>query len=973
MDGPVGAAAVVDPARTAYRVVSPALVGRSSELDQLAAALSAAPSVASVEGEAGIGKSRLLSELRGRPEVADCRFLMGVCRPIREPFPLGPIVEALRHAGGDLAGRTLSPVAGALRPLLPELAAVLPPSPDPLDDRGAERHRVFRGLVAVLAALGRAVLVLEDLHWTDEQTVDFLRYLVSDPPPELTVVVTYRAEEVGPDVRGLTAHLPERVALSRVTLGQLDQVRTGELAAAILGMERVTREFATYLAERSSGLPFAIEELLALMRARGTLVPRDSGWARRALDDLGVPHGIRDSVLERASRLSADARAVLETAATLQVPMPVSILLAAVPASTDSAAGLAEALRSGVLTESNGRVGYRHALAAQAVYEAIPLPRRSDLHGRAASALEGMQPVPLGQLAHHLRHTPRQDEWVIGAERAADQAIGLGNEDEAVNLLEDLLRTAAVHAAPRGRIAVKLGRAALEAARAATIVPLLSDVLDEDLPTSVRGELRFWMAMLMYLTGSDMRQYRQFVRAVGELAERPDLRVWAMVNLGIPMVPGVALSEHLEWLDRAQRAMADVTDRPLKVFLLGKTAMMLTTVGDPAWRRLRDEVLTLTDGQPRGRREVDAYGSISADACLSGHHDVAMALARSAVTGAAGCESRRPVMYARSTQLLVEYCAGAWHGLEDHELRELATELGDAGHHRTTVLSVAGSLALARGQLDDAHSLLSAALDQAHALGGTADLLPLPAAAMIRLCLSRGDAATAVIVALRTITELEATAIWTPAARVLPATVHALTVAGTPDRAHDLVGRFTENLRGLDAPLAPAAARHALGFLAAGDKLWDEAADHFAAAAQLYEPLQSPYEVAQAREHAARCLLEGGIGDGADNLRSAVATYRGLGASWDRDRAAGLARTHGVALPARHRGGTRGYGPDLSPRELDVARLAASGHTNQEIADQLCISINTVKKQIAAAMRKLSAPSRMALADRLTDRSDPLQ
>lgn len=96
----------------------------------------------------------------------------------QQPFPLGPLLDTLRDIGtGISAGGPLSPVTGALRPLLPELAGQLPPAPEPPEERAAERHRVFRALSELLGSLGEAVLVLEDLHWADEQTLAFLGYL----------------------------------------------------------------------------------------------------------------------------------------------------------------------------------------------------------------------------------------------------------------------------------------------------------------------------------------------------------------------------------------------------------------------------------------------------------------------------------------------------------------------------------------------------------------------------------------------------------------------------------------------------------------------------------------------------------------------------------------------------------------------------------------------------------------------------
>ncbi|MPZ93814.1 MAG: AAA family ATPase [Propionibacteriales bacterium] len=104
------------------RLVSPALVGRDAELESLVAAVLAPPTVVTLQGDAGLGKTRLVTELADRQELAAHRWAIGACSRIREPFPLGPVTEAIRGLGDGLAAATLSPVAGALRPLLPELS-----------------------------------------------------------------------------------------------------------------------------------------------------------------------------------------------------------------------------------------------------------------------------------------------------------------------------------------------------------------------------------------------------------------------------------------------------------------------------------------------------------------------------------------------------------------------------------------------------------------------------------------------------------------------------------------------------------------------------------------------------------------------------------------------------------------------------------------------------------------------------------
>jgi DNA-binding CsgD family transcriptional regulator len=943
------------------RVTSPALVGRSWELSRLVSAVQAAPAVVVVEGEAGIGKTRLVSELRDRLG-SDRRFAAGWCRWIREPFPLGPVIEAIRGLGAQLARTSLSPVAGALRPLLPELSAVLPPPPPPLDDRAAERHRVFRALVEVLTAVGPGVLVLEDAHWADEQTVDFVTYLLGDPPPELSVVITIRGEDVDPAVRALAAKLPRSVSRTELALRPLDRNETGELAAAILGTGHVSRDFASYLREWTSGLPFAIEEVLAVLQGRAPSGRGDT-YSRRALERLDVPSGIRDPVMMRVSQLSADARTVVEAAAVLQSTLPAPVLTATCRVPTGRALrATEEVLASGLLVEDGDRIGFRHLLAAQAVYEALPGPRRRQLHARAATALTVINPPPLGQLAHHLRHAGQLGAWVTAAERAADQAAGLGHDDEVVRLLEQVLRHAPLDHEQRGRIALKLARAAVETLHAQDVLQLLLEVPTEQLPAQTRSELRWWLSLLLNQTGDDPTLQRRLTEeAIAELDGRPDLKAWAMVGLGIPIgAPDVPLAEHLQWLRRSLDLLGQFADPALEVLVLGKVAMVLTSVGDRSWRQLTDRMLAQTGGVPGQRREVSAYESVGTDACYAGHHEIAHQLLTAALTGAEACQSRRLELRARARLALLDYCRGSWDGLRQRA-EHLVEDLAHYAEARVDAEVVAGCLALAEGDLDEAEQRLTSVVRCIESADGL-DLVQLPAAALVRLALARGDVDLALSTAQRAMAGAESKGVLPPAARVLPPLAQAMVEGGPPADAAAMVDRIACRLRGLDAPLGTAAVRHAQGFVAAGQRRWRAAAGHFLAAADHYQPLACRYEAEQAREQAARCLFVLGDTRGETVICEALAAYQQVGATWDADRVSSIARQHNVPLPASYRGGRRGYGDQLSPRERQVAKLAADGLTNEQIAHHLYLSPKTVDKHICAALRKLKLHSRRSLS-----------
>lgn len=937
----------------------PSLVARDHELAVLVAAMRATPALASVEGEAGVGKTRLVTELARLAEGDGRRTLRGVCLPIRESFPLGPLVEAVRGVGAVLADLRLSPVAGALVALMPELAPWLPPAPEPLDDRRAERHRVFRGLVEVLAGLSPALLVLEDLHWVDEHTRDFVSYLISVAPPELALVLTYRGEAAA-SVRAVTARLPVDVSGTHLVLAPLTPEQTGVLIAAILGIDKVSAEFARFMWERTAGLPYAVEELLAVMRARGHLVRRGGEWERKQLAQLEVPRAIRDSTLERWAGLPPDARRVAEAAAVLQVPSPVPVLSRMTDGPADIGA-VEAAIASGLLVEDADAIGFRHMLAAQAVYENISRLRRQDLHSRAAAALRATDAPPLGRVAHHLKHAGQPGEWALAVEQAAAQAVGLGHDEEAARLLADVLRHVTLEPEQHGRIVVQLGRAALETLHASEFTDLLAGAIDEPgLVRTVRGELRFLLAIALGQAGADVPVQRGLLTAaVEDLDGRPDLRAWAMVALSIP---GIDPSGHQTWLLRSLDVIAEVDDPLLEVFLLGKVGGVLVGFGDPRWRSTVDRVLALTGGMPRQRREVNAHWSLGLSAGYSGHLELSGRLLAGALSAPATRENPRLAAMVRSALAVQRFCRGDWTGLGD-EVEQLTEELSDYAQSRMDIDLVAGALALARGEVADAEPLLRGVFEQALETGAH-ELLPLAGAWCARAGLARDDAGAALVVVRGVVAELDAKHVWgAPSVWAIPAAVDALVAAGEPDEAYLLLQRAGAALADHDAPLLRAALSYGRGALLA-------APDEFEAAAAAYRTGQASYEAARATERAAGCLFGSDEGRAAALLREAAATYERLGAVADHDRAAGLGRRYGITLGPRHRGGRRGHGAELTPRERQVAVLAAAGETNKAIAQALFVSANTVEKHMAAVLRKLRARSRVQLADLLGPAAD---
>jgi DNA-binding CsgD family transcriptional regulator len=947
------------------RLTSPVVVGRQRELGLVLQAAVHPPAVAVVEGEAGVGKTRLVREVLAQPELLGRRALIGYSQPLREPFPFGPVIEALRAAQDVQPAHEFSAVAGALRPLLPELSRHLPPALEPLGDGRAERHRTFRAILELLRALGPTICVLEDLHWSDAGTGDLLRFLLSQMPDELCLILTYRREDLpaSTPLLGLASRLPAHVSATSVCLSPLGRAEVRELVGSILQVEDVSDEFAVHLHERTLGIPFAVEEVLRLLADRRDLVKRDGRWARRTLDELEVPAAIRDSILERRARLSPDARRVTEAAAVAGVACSGEFLrgIAGLPADR-AARGLCEALALGLLREDDGgRLGFQHVLGSQAVYEAIGTPERRRLHLRAARWLErGEEPLPLAQIAHHFQRADLPRKWIGYAEAAADLAMSLGNEPAACRLLADALGCPEASLTGRARLAVKLGRAAVSSLDHGEALAVLRRVLDEGtLPPGVRGEVRLYVGLLLdNQAGEVSAGLSQIALAVPELRRRPGLAARAMSVLAVPMSTEGHLAEHRAWMSRALEAAGRARDPVLRTAVAVNRATLLMLVGDEeAWRAVLD---IPQDGRsPEERRHLVRASVNLAHACTCiGHYSHAASfLDHGRELLAEGTDPYFAVAL-ESTGVLLDWARGQWAGLEARA-RKLSQTTEDVGPVFTEAELVLGLLLAARGELRDARTHLRVAREAA-LTGGSVALVATAAGALSRLDLGREDAGAAVEQALAALELVRTKAIWVWATEVAPLAVQALLASGRREEADEVVRELAKGLRRRDAPAAFAALGVCRAQLLHDEGRVEQAARAFARVERSWLALPRPYEAARCLEARALLLLSSGDERGKDLLLGALESFTALEAAWDAARVRRALREHGVTRPWR--GGRRGYGDRLSPREEEVARLAARGRTNREIAEALVLSPRTVQDHLAKAMRKLGVESRKALA-----------
>jgi DNA-binding CsgD family transcriptional regulator len=370
------------------------LVERADSLAALAARLDEVRATATgrlvlVGGEAGVGKTALLRAFCAAPARAPTapRVLWGACEPLRTPRPLGPLADVAEATGGEL---------------------------EQLIAAGARPHEVALAVLRELRHNAPTILVLEDVHWADEATLDVLTLLATRiaTAPAL-VLASYRDDEL------------DRADQLRVVLGELVR-RPGRLKIAPLSPAGVAELAAPHgvdgdeLHRRTGGNPFFIVEVLA---AGG--------------DEM--PDTVRDAVLARAARLSSPARRLLEAVAI--VPGPVG------PQQLETIAGdliehVDECLASGMLSAGTADLAFRHELSRAAIEDATAPTRRVALHRAALSALGERPGAESARLAHHAEAAQDADAVLRWAPRAAERAAAAGAHREAAAQLARALRFA---------------------------------------------------------------------------------------------------------------------------------------------------------------------------------------------------------------------------------------------------------------------------------------------------------------------------------------------------------------------------------------------------------------------------------------------------------------------------------------------------------------------------------------------------
>jgi DNA-binding SARP family transcriptional activator len=429
------------PPVAAAPLARPPLVGRSAEWSALLEAYQAARHdgrLVVLEGEAGIGKTRLAEEFAAHAMAAGATAVAGRCYDGESGLVYQPFVEGLRAALAGRADRAW--LQGVAAPwlveasrLLPELAELrpgLPPAP-PLDSPGAQ-SRFLAGLREVLlAALGGpvpGVLLLDDLHWADEASLDLLTYLARRLAGQpLCIVVTWRSEQVhgGHRLRRLAAEAQRAGGATVLRLAPLSEPEVAELVAVVAPARSGQ---AAWLYQETEGLPFFLTEYLAV--------------APGGAPERPLPGGVRELLQSKLGQVSEAGRQLLATAAVIGRSFDFDTVRGASGRSEEETVAALEELTERGLVREVREAGelpevaydFGHERMRALVYEQTSLARRRLLHRRVAEALAGRATGgrPVASVARHFQLAGQEAEAAAAFKAAGDQARDLYANHEAL-------------------------------------------------------------------------------------------------------------------------------------------------------------------------------------------------------------------------------------------------------------------------------------------------------------------------------------------------------------------------------------------------------------------------------------------------------------------------------------------------------------------------------------------------------------
>ncbi len=413
------------------RATSPVLIGRDAQLADLGRALAAASgprgATALIHGEAGVGKTRLVSEFAEEAHRQGWRICTGRCVDLGERiWPLAPLREIVSGLADDLDPATIDRVLGRARLVMARLVPEL--HDDPAVGAPAVGEDVCElavGMFRRLADEGPLLLIVEDLHWADDTTRTLFAALARVGRLRSTLLLgTFRSDELHRrhPLRPLLAEVDRDEACHRIEVLPLDQEQTGRLVDAI-GAASVDAPLIKAIHRRSAGNPFYVEELAA-MTAGG---------------DTDLPVTLRDAILGRTAALDDRSLEVLGVIAAAGRATPEVVADVCTMPTADVRPVIDELCRRALLAPDGEDLRFRHELAREVFDDELLPGERAQIHAGLAISHERHRPDRLGEIARHWAAAHDAPRALAASIAAGRQALSVGAAAEAEGHLERAL------------------------------------------------------------------------------------------------------------------------------------------------------------------------------------------------------------------------------------------------------------------------------------------------------------------------------------------------------------------------------------------------------------------------------------------------------------------------------------------------------------------------------------------------------
>ena len=943
-------------------IQSPVLVGRDSFLalveDRLADAAAGEGRLLFVAGEAGIGKTRLLSAVAQQADAS------GFAAVRAAAFPGD--VQSLAGLLLDLASNLLP----ARDKVLSELGQSLTSRVRAIADAAGDAHHRRRVLVQDLTDLlvpvepGTPVLmILEDLHWADELSLDVLGRLAGRLAARpILVAGAYRSDELYPrlPMRELRARLLSQRLAEEIRLPRLDLAQTAAMTSALHGRP-APAQMVQAVHERSDGIPLHIEEFLAAI-AEDAPAPQPAA----AIQAAAVPDTLGDAVLSRARHLATPTRGVASAAAVIGRSFDFDLLTAVTDAGPHEVAGALRELQDAYLVLPGAdevTFDFRHALIRDTLYADTALPLRRHLHEKVARAAAD-RGYRGAFISAHFEQAQRPELAHEYAVAAASEAASVSAHGEALELYRRAVRNLPAQlpaldraglfaalgdeaaatddntaAAEAYRMAHELTASAGDARAAAALVPRMAaaaHLLGENLPVRV-GMLQEALGSLDGVPGADRERAR----------------------LGCAMAAAYLMDDRLdEAIQHGEASRAEsqrIGDDEAASNVAATLGSVLVFAGrmEEGWRLLEDAIARAT-GAEQEAEAARGYRMIGSSASAVVEYDLAERWLTEGIGYAEKVELWNHRYYMAAHLAHVQWATGQWQAATQTAEQALADGRGGITT-QITAQFVLGYLALGRGDWALATDLLGEAFGQGDRMAEVQRLSP-PLWGLAEAARCQGDYDTAIMHCER---GCQASADVADAAYVYPyllTGVRAHLARGDVDAAAAWSGRACAVLTARAIPGTLPAIGHAQGLLLLARGEVPAAYEALRAASESWQDRRRFWDGTLARldlaAAAARARRPGETAVLVDEVRATAAKAGAavLAAAADR-----LSQALGSAGP------TAPWHP-LSEREFEVAELVAAGLTNRQIADQMVLSPKTISAHITHILTKLGAARRAEIA-----------